>query len=57
MLESSTYGTATRWTQPAYRPDLGDFGLFAGVSRLSVNMHLESDGLRATARWLWKPKP
>ncbi len=57
ILESSIYGTATRWIQPAYRPDLGDFGLFAGVSRLSVNMQLESDGLRATARWLWKPKP
>ena len=37
--------------------DLGDFGLFAGVSRLSVNMQLESDGLRASARWLWKTKP
>jgi hypothetical protein len=55
-LESSTYGTATRWKAPAYRREMGDFGLFEGVTRLSVNMQLEAGGLRAVTRWLWKVK-
>ena len=55
-LESTAYGSATRWRAPAYRPALGDFGLFEGVTRLSVNMQLEADGLRASTRWLWKGK-
>ena len=55
-IESTTYGTATRWRVPAWRPDTGDFGLFDGVSHLGVNMQLEADGLRAVARWLWKGK-
>jgi len=55
-IESSVYGTATRWKEPGYRPDLGDFGLFEGVTRLSVNMQFEAGGLRAACRWLWKGK-
>jgi hypothetical protein len=35
---------------------MGDFGLFEGVTRLSVNMQLEAGGLRAVTRWLWKVK-
>ena len=53
-LASSTYGTATQWKEPLYTPDLGDFGLFEGVTNLSVNMQFEAGGLRAVARWLWK---
>lgn len=55
-LESTGYGSATRWRAPAYRPETGDFGLFEGVTRLTVNMQLEADGLRASTRWLWKDK-
>jgi hypothetical protein len=55
-LESSIYGSATRWREPAYKPERGDFGLFEGVTRLSVNMQLEAGGLRAVTRWLWKVK-
>jgi hypothetical protein len=54
VLESSTYGDATHWKEPLYRPEMGDFGLFEGVSRLSVNMQFESGGLRALVRWMWK---
>jgi hypothetical protein len=53
-LQSTSYGTATVWQEPLYRPEMGDFGLFEGVQRLSVNMQIESGGLRAVARWLWK---
>jgi len=35
--------------QPIYRSDWGDFGLFEGVTRLSVNMQFEDTGLRAIA--------
>lgn len=56
QLGSSVYGTATRPKQPLYRPGMGDFGLFEGVTRLSVNMQFEADGLRATTRWSWKGK-
>lgn len=55
-LESSAYGTATRWKEPMYKPEMGDFGLFEGVTRLSVNMQLEAGGLRAVSRWVWKGK-
>jgi hypothetical protein len=55
-LESSAYGTATRWTEPVYKREMGDFGLFEGVTRLSVNMQLEAGGLRAVSRWTWKGK-
>jgi len=39
-----------------YTPDMGDFGLFEGVVRLSVNMQLEAGGLRAVCRWVWTGK-
>jgi hypothetical protein len=52
-LGSSAYGTPTSWREPPYRTELGDFGLFEGVSRLFVNMQFEAGGLRAIARWLW----
>jgi hypothetical protein len=55
-LESSAYGSATRWQQPIYRSEAGDFGLFEGVTRLSVNMQFEDAGLRAIARWVWTGK-
>ena len=55
-IESSAYGSATHWKEPLYRPEMGDFGLFEGVTELAVNMQLESGGLRAVARWLWKGK-
>jgi hypothetical protein len=50
-IESSAYGTAARGKTPEYRPGTVDFGLFAGVERLSVNMQLEAGGLRAVTRW------
>ena len=53
-IESSVYFSATRWREPEHKPDLGDFGLFEGVTRLAVNMQLEAGGLRAVVRWLWK---
>ena len=53
-LESSAYGTATHWKEPVYKPEMGDFGLFEGVTRLSVNMQLEAGGLRAVSRWVWR---
>lgn len=53
-LESSVYGTATHWKEPAYRAEMGDFGLLEGVTRLSANMQFEADGLRAICRWIWK---
>jgi len=53
-IESSAYGTPTRWKAPEYRPGADDFGLFAGIERFSVNMQLEAAGLRAVTRWLWK---
>ena len=42
------YGSATHWKEPAYRTEMGDFGLFEGVTRLSVNTQFEADGLRHT---------
>lgn len=54
QLESSTYGTATHWKLPLYRPELGNFGLFDGATLLDLNMQFESGGLRAVARWTWK---
>ena len=53
-LESSTYGSATRWKVPMYRPEMGDFGVFENATLLDLNMQFESGGLRATARWTWK---
>ena len=55
-LESSAYGSATRWQQPLYRSETGDFGLFENVARLSVNMQFEDAGMRAIARWFWTGK-
>lgn len=55
-LESSVYGTATRWKEPLYKPDTGDFGLFESVTLLDLNMQLESGGLRAVCRWVWKDR-
>ena len=55
-IESSAYGTATQWKEPLYKPDMGDFGLFEGVTHLSVNKQLEAGGLRAVCRWLWLRK-
>jgi hypothetical protein len=54
QLESSTYGSATHWKTPAFRPELGNFGLFDGATLLDLNMQFESGGLRAVARWTWK---
>jgi hypothetical protein len=51
VLESSRYGSASRWRTPAFRPELGDFGLFNGATLLDLTMQLEQGGLRATARW------
>ena len=52
QLESSVYGTATRWKAPAYKPEAGDFGLFNGVSLVDLNMQFEAGGLRAVCRWV-----
>ncbi len=54
VLESSTYGSAERWKAPIYKPEMGDFGLFDGVSLVSLNMQFEQGGLRAVCRWIWK---
>jgi hypothetical protein len=50
-LESSRYGNATRWQVPAFKPELGDFGVFQGATVLDLNMQFETGGLRVTARW------
>jgi len=53
-LESSLYGSATRWKEPLYKPEVGPFGLFEGTILLDLNMQFESGGLRAVCRWIWK---
>jgi hypothetical protein len=55
-LESTVYGSARHWKEPLYKPEMGDFGLFEGVTDLTLNMQLESGGLRAVVRWLPKTK-
>jgi hypothetical protein len=40
----------------SYAPDMGDFGLFEGVTHVSLNMQLETGGLRAVVHWMWKGK-
>ena len=57
VLESSAYGSATRWKTPAYKPEMGDFGLFDGVSLVNLNMQFEQGGLRAICRWIYKDAP
>jgi hypothetical protein len=54
VLQSSTYGSATRWKAPIYKPEMGDFGLFDGVSLVNLNMQFEQGGLRAVVRWIYK---
>jgi hypothetical protein len=58
-LGSSAYGTPTSWREPPYRPELGDFGLFEGVSRLSVNMQFDGPGyvLSRGSRTSRRPSP
>ena len=53
-LESSVYGSATRWKEPIYKPEMGSFGLFDGTTLLDLNMQFEAGGLRAVCRWVWK---
>jgi hypothetical protein len=53
-LESSVYGSATRWKEPIYKPEMGNFGLFDGTTLLDLNMQFEAGGLRAVCRWIWK---
>ena len=53
-IQSSAYGSATQWKAPIYKADMGDFGLFEGVTHVSLNMQLETGGLRAVVRWMWK---
>ncbi len=55
-LESTHYGDAFRWKQPEYRAALGDFGLFEGIEKLSVDMQFEDGGLRSACRWVWNGK-
>jgi hypothetical protein len=52
-LESSRYGSATRWKVPPYAPD-APFGLLDGTTLVDLNMQFESGGLRAVARWRTK---
>jgi hypothetical protein len=54
VLESSAYGSAVRWKAPAYKPEMGDFGLFDGLSLVNLNMQFEQGGLRAVCRWTFK---
>ncbi|HKV99951.1 MAG TPA: hypothetical protein VJN96_09005 [Vicinamibacterales bacterium] len=54
VLESSAYGSATHWKAPIYKPEMGDFGLFDGVSLVNLNMQFEQGGLRAVVRWIYK---
>jgi hypothetical protein len=51
QLESSQYGTATRWKEAIYSPQMGDFGLFNSLTDVDLNMQFESGGLRAVVRW------
>jgi hypothetical protein len=51
QLESSRFGTATRWKVPVFTPELGDFGLFRGATVLDMNMQFEQGGLRVVGRW------
>ena len=55
-LESTLYGDAFQWKQPEYRAALGDFGLFEGIEKLSVDMQFEDGGLRSACRWVWNGK-
>ena len=55
QLESSRFGSGTRWKVPAFKPESGDFGLFRGATVLDMNMQFEQGGLRAIARWKLTP--
>ena len=50
-LSSSMFGTLERPRQPIYDPRNQAFGLIQGIGRISVNMQLEDEGLRARLRW------
>lgn len=54
VLESSLYGSAEHWKAPIYKKEMGDFGLFDGVSLVNLNMQFEQGGLRAVCRWIYK---
>ena len=57
VLESSLYGSAEHWKAPIYKKEMGDFGLFDGVSLVNLNMQFEQGGLRAVCRWIYKDAP
>ena len=42
---------------PDYKKEMGDFGLFDGVSLVNLNMQFEQGGLRAVCRWIYKDAP
>jgi hypothetical protein len=51
-LSSTTYGPANGEHLPRWRQERGDdFGLFAGIARLSVDLRFEEEGLRTLMRW------
>ena len=54
VLKSSLYGSAEHWKAPIYKKEMGDFGLFDGVSLVNLNMQFEQGGLRAVCRWIYK---
>jgi hypothetical protein len=54
---TSTYDSGTRWKAPAFKPELGNFGLSNGTTLLDLTMQLEQGGLRAIARWKWRETP
>ncbi len=52
QLASSIYGPATGGHLPRWKKERGDdFGLFAGIEEMSVDLRFEEEGLRTLMRW------